>query len=89
MILKIFFDDKSFHELKRSIPSGSRSKRVLEESVRLKFFGSNAVISCNEAEARNLLLYAGHCPRRRLNKESLTLKALLSAGLTVDENPRE
>lgn len=84
MILKIFLDDKSFHELKRSIPSGSRSKRVLEESVRLKFFGSNAVISCNEAEARNLLLYAGHCPGAVVSIK----EALLSAGLTVDENPR-
>jgi hypothetical protein len=85
MILKIFLDDKSFHERKRSIPSGSRSKRVLEESVRLKFFGSNVVIGCNEAEARNLLLYAGHCP----GAVASIKKALLSAGLTVDENPRE
>lgn len=58
MVLKIFLDDKSFHCLKQSIPPGSHSKLVLEEAVHLKFFGSNTVISCDETEARNLLLYA-------------------------------
>jgi hypothetical protein len=28
----------------------------------LSLLGSNTLISCDEAEARNLLLYAGHCP---------------------------
>lgn len=62
MTLKIFLDDKSFHSLKQSIPAGSRSKVLLEEAIRLRFFGSNAVITCTEAEARSLLLYAEHCP---------------------------
>jgi hypothetical protein len=62
MTLKIFLDDKSFHCLKESIPPGSRSKSIIEKAVHLDLFGSNAVLSCEEAEARNLLLYAGHCP---------------------------
>ena len=62
MTLKIFLDDKSFHCLKQSIPSGSRSKSIIEKAVHLDLFGSNAVLSCEEAEARNLLLFAGHCP---------------------------
>jgi hypothetical protein len=60
--LKIFLDDKSFHCLKHCIPPGSRSKLPLEKAVPLNFFGSNTVISCEEADARNLLIYAGHCP---------------------------
>jgi hypothetical protein len=62
MILKIFLDDKSFHCLKQSIPPGSRSKSIIEKAVHFDLFGSNAVLSCEEGEARNLLLYAGHCP---------------------------
>ena len=62
MTLKIFLDDKSFHCLKQSIPPGSRSKSIIEKAVHLERFGGNAVLSCEEGEARNLLLYAGHCP---------------------------
>ena len=62
MTLKIFLDDKSFHCLKQSIPAGSRFKSIIEKAVHLDLFGGNAVLSCDEAEARNLLLYAGHCP---------------------------
>ena len=62
MTLKIFLDDKSFHCLKQSIPPGSRSKSIIEKVIHLDLFGSNAVLSCEEGEARNLLLYAGHCP---------------------------
>ena len=62
MTLKIFLDDKSFHCLKQSIPAGSRSKSIIEKAVHLDLFGGNAVLSCDEAEARNLLLYAKHCP---------------------------
>ena len=62
MTLKIFLDDKSFHSLKRSVPHGSHSKSVLKDAVHLKLFGNEVVISCDEAQARNLLLYAGHCP---------------------------
>jgi hypothetical protein len=62
MTLKIFLDDKSFHCLKQSIPTGSRSKSIIEKAVHLDLFGGNAVLNCDEAEARNLLLYAEHCP---------------------------
>ena len=62
MTLKIFLDDKSFHCLKQSIPPGSRSKSIIEKAVHLERFGSNVVLSCEEADARNLLLYARHCP---------------------------
>jgi len=62
MTLKIFLDDKSFHCLKHAIPSGSRSKLIIRKAVHLDLFGGNAVLSCDEAEARNLLIYAGHCP---------------------------
>jgi hypothetical protein len=82
MILKIFLDDKSFHCLKQSIPSGSRSKSIIEKAVHLERFGSNAVLSCEEAEARNLLLYAGHCP----GVIASIHKAFRSAGLPL-ENP--
>ena len=56
MALKIFLDDKGFDCLKRSIPAGSPSKFVVEQAVHLNFFGRNTVISCDEAEARKLLL---------------------------------
>lgn len=62
MTLKIFLDDKSFHCLKQSIPVGSHSKLLIRRAVHLNLFGRNAVVSCEEAEARNLLIYAGHCP---------------------------
>jgi len=79
MTLKIFLDDKSFHCLKQSIPSGSRSKSIIEKAVHLERFGSNAVLSCEEAEARNLLLYAGHCP----GVIASIHKAFRSAGLLL------
>jgi len=62
MTLKIFLDDKSFHCLKHAIPSSSRSKLIIRKAVHLDLFGGNAVLSCDEVEARNLLIYAGHCP---------------------------
>jgi hypothetical protein len=47
--------------------------------VHLNFFGSNAVLSCDEAEARNLLLDASHCP----TVVASIHKALLSAGVPL------
>ncbi len=35
MTLKIFLDDKSFHCLKHAIPSGSRSKLIIQKAVHL------------------------------------------------------
>ena len=88
MTLKIFLDGKSFHCLKQSIPEDSRSKLVLnEKTVQFKnvggsLFGSNIVIviSCNEAEARDLLLYAGRCPGVLASIH----EAFRSAGLPLD-----
>jgi hypothetical protein len=79
MTLKIFLNDKSFHCLKAAIPPASRAKLVLDEAVRLNFFGSNTVISCKETEARNLLVYASHCP----GVVASINKALISAGLPL------
>jgi hypothetical protein len=61
MSLKIYLDEDSYHSLKRAVPRSSRSRTVLESVERASFF--NIVITCGEAEARNLLLYADHCPR--------------------------
>jgi hypothetical protein len=80
MTLKIFLDDKSFHCLKHAIPTGSRSKFVLQDPARLSLLGSNTVIGCDEAEARNLLLYAGHCP----GVVASIHQALHSAGLPLE-----
>jgi hypothetical protein len=79
MTLKIFLDDKSLHCLKRSIPPGSHSKLVLENGIH--FLGSNAIVSCNETVARNLLLYAAHCPAVGASIKN----ALRSAGFAVDQ----
>jgi hypothetical protein len=81
MTVKIFLDDKSFHCLKQAIPHGSRSKLVLEEAVPLKLFGNEVVISCDQAQARNLLLYAGHCP----GVIASIHEAFRSAGLPLDQ----
>jgi hypothetical protein len=80
--LKIFLDDKSFHSLKQSIPPGSRSKLLLAQALHLNLFGSNAVLSCDKAEARNLLLYAGHCP----GVVASIHDAFRSAGLSLDDS---
>jgi len=81
MILKIFLDDKSFHRLKQSIPAASPSKLIIKSALHLKFFGGNTVVSCDEAEARNLLLYANHCP----GVIASIHEALRSAGLPLDQ----
>lgn len=80
MTLKIFLNDKSFYCLKQAIPPKSLSKVVVEEAVHLNFFGSNTVLICDEAQARNLLLYVAHCP----GVVTSIHKALLSAGLSLD-----
>jgi hypothetical protein len=81
MVLKIFLDDKGFHCLKRCIPRASHSKIVVEEAMHLTFFGSNSVITCSEAEARNLLIYASHCPTAVASIH----KAFRSAGLPMEK----
>jgi len=78
--LTIFLDDKSLNSLKESIPTGSRSKVIIENALQLKGFGSDAVVTCDAAEARNLFLYAGHCP----SVVAAIRKALRVAGLPLD-----
>ena len=78
MTLRIFLDENSFHCLKKSIPPGSKSKFV---SMRKPLgFTSNFVISCEEVDARNFLLYAGHCPALVASIH----EALRSAGLSLE-----
>jgi hypothetical protein len=80
MTLKIFLDDNSFHELKKSIPRRSASKVVIDNAVRLKFFGISAVITCDEIHVRNLLLHAGHHP----GVVASIHRAFFSAELSLD-----
>jgi hypothetical protein len=80
MNLKIFLNDESFLCLRRSIPPGSHSKMIIQKAVHLDLFGSNTVVRCEEAEARNLLLYAGHCPGVLASIH----ESLRSAGLPLD-----
>jgi hypothetical protein len=80
MTLKIFLDDKSFYCLKHAVPAGSRSKLLLHDPAHLSIVGSTTVIICDEAEARNLLLYASHC----LGVIASIHDALRSAGLSLE-----
>lgn len=61
MSVKIYLDEDSFYSLKQAVPRSSHTRTVLESVERASFF--HVVITCAEAEARNLLLYADHCPR--------------------------
>jgi len=81
MTLKIFLDDKSFHCLNQSIPAGSHSKLIIRKAVHLDLFGRNAVLTCEETEARNLLIYAEHCPSVIASIHN----AFQSAGLPLEE----
>jgi hypothetical protein len=65
--LTIFLIEKDFTCLNRIVPVGSRSKKVLAQAVHFaSMAGSSArnyVVTCEEMEARNLLMYArGECP---------------------------
>ena len=68
MTLTIFVGEKDFTCLTRTIPVGSHSKQVLAHAVRFtsvagSFSPGNYIVSCEESEARNLLMYArGECP---------------------------
>ena len=80
MTLKLFVDDK-IHCLKHAIPAGSHSKLLLHDPAQLSLVGSKTVISCAAAEARNLLLYASHCP----DVIASIHQAFRSAGLPTSE----
>ncbi len=81
MTLKIFLDDKSFHRLKHAIPHGSHSKFIIRKAVHFDLFGGNAVLSCDETEAQNLLIYARHCPSVTTSIHN----AFQSAGLPLEK----
>ena len=53
---------------------------IIESTLQLKRFRSNVVVSCDAADARILLLYAGHCP----SVVASIHKALRVAGLPLD-----
>src|ERR1044071_7046966 len=80
MTLKVFLGAGSFHQLKKSIPRRSASRVLIEKAVPLKFFAVTAVITCDEIQARNLLLYAGH----HSGVAASIHRAFLSAGLSLD-----
>jgi hypothetical protein len=82
-VLKIFIDKKNFECLRGSLPAGSHSKSVLDQAVHFAnvgglFLGSNFVVTCTDAEARNLLMYAiDKCP----GTASIIAEALREEGL--------
>jgi len=79
MTLKIYLDSKSFNSLKKRIPPALRSKVLLQKTVQLEFFGG-FLITCNEAEARTLLLYGEDCPG--------VVKAFRLAGLPLEDEKK-
>jgi len=80
MNLGIVLDETGFHWLKECITRASRSKVFFEDDVRVTFLGSKVVISCNEAEARKLLLFADDYP----TVVASIHEALRSARLPID-----
>jgi hypothetical protein len=65
MTLTIFISKEDFTCLNRIVPVGSHSKKVLAKAVNFadRFSVGNYVITCDENEARNLLMYArAQCP---------------------------
>ena len=68
MTLTIFLIEKDFTCLKRIVPVGSHSKKVLAQAVHLasRFSARNYVVTCGETEARNLLMYCAGVNARTL-----------------------
>jgi hypothetical protein len=66
MTLTIFLIERDFKCLNRFVPVGSHSKKVLGEAVPFasvagRFSARNYIITCDETEARILLMYAREC----------------------------
>ena len=83
MTLTIFITQKEFNCLSRNIPIGSHSKKILAHPVQLasKFISGNYVLSCEEPEARNLLMYArDRCP----GAAAQIIEAFKAAGLAPE-----
>lgn len=84
MILKIFIDKQNFDCLKRSLPAGSIGVAALNQAVHIANIisaraSSNAVVTCDDVEARDLLTHArSNCP----GAVAAIAEAIRAAGLT-------
>jgi hypothetical protein len=72
--IKILLDHNSFYTLKKSVPPRSHCRTVLDAAGPAGF--SSVLLTCTEAEARNLLLYIDHSPKA----VALIEEALRAAG---------
>jgi hypothetical protein len=82
--LKIFIDNKNFECLKQYVPPGSICVPVLEDAVHIANMfdadgASNAVVICDDIEARDLLMHARNSCLGAVTRIS---EALRAAGLT-------
>ena len=59
--MKIVLDNDSFLTLKRSVPPHSQAVKVLQTAVHFGVY--RVALTCTEAQARALLLYAEHSPK--------------------------
>lgn len=84
MILKFFIDAKSFECLKQTVPPGTSYHSAIEHAVQLSNVGatrvgSNAVVTCDDVAARELLMHARNsCP----GAATRIAEAFRAAGLT-------
>ena len=84
MRLKIFINEKNFEDLKKSVPKRASAFPALEQAIHLTNIGGktavgNAVVSCDDVVARELLMHAREsCP----TAAATIAEALRAAGLT-------
>ena len=84
MVLKFFIDGKSFECLKQTVPPGASWRSAIENAVHLSNVGaakvgSNAVVTCDDIAARDLLSHARtSCP----GAATRIAEAFRAAGLT-------
>ena len=82
MRLKIFIDNKNFECLKQYIPPGAICVPILEQAVHIANIANpqgNAVVTCDDIEARDLLMHArSSCP----GAATRISEAFRAAGLT-------
>jgi hypothetical protein len=82
--LTVFITEKDFGCLSRAVPVGSHSKRVLAQADHFASAADTAgnyVLTCEENEARNLLMYARvKCP----GAAASILEALRAVGVSPE-----
>jgi hypothetical protein len=84
MRLKIFIDNKNFECLRQYVPPGAICVPVLKHAVHIANIADpqgagNAVVTCDDIEARDLLMHArSSCP----GAVTRISEALRAAGLT-------